>query len=160
MIVVRPTLKRQKKKRKRQADPSRKHYIDLLNKSEANTGHIVSSRSSIAEGTLVAPEIEAEAVAEAIGLPPNYNKSVDPMALTRVHSTRRGSALSETDEASSDGQRSPGVVMQSPNLAKLDSPAMSESEASDEEDEAQGEGGNITAAHSSLPSADNRQGEN
>ncbi|KAI9784043.1 MAG: hypothetical protein M1816_001074 [Peltula sp. TS41687] len=155
VVVVRSTLKRQQKKKKREADPSRKHYQDILNKSEANTGHIVSNRSSIAEGTVVSPELEAEAVAEAIGLPLNFSKSVDPLALTRVHSTRRDSAISETaspttTEASSDGQRSPGVVMQSPSLTKLESPAASESETSDEEDEGQGEEENITITQASL----------
>lgn len=148
MIVVRPTSKRQKKKRKRQADPSRQHYLDILTKSEANSGHIVSNRSSITEGTQVAPEVEAEAVAEAIGLPANYTPSVDPLALSKVHSTRRNVTLPETvsptDDASSDDLRSPGVVMQSPSLGKLDSPAASESEPSDDEDEGQGEEGNIT----------------
>ena len=142
VIVVRPTSKREKKKKKRQADPSRKGYLDILLKSDPSTDHVLegSSRNSLAD-TLVAPEAEAEAVAKAVGLPPNYLHSPDLAALNKAQPTKSDvttpEALSPMEEASSDGARSPGVIMQSPNLTTLDSPAQSYSGSSEDEGDGQ-----------------------
>lgn len=128
VIVVRPTSKREKKKRKRQADPSRRGYLDILQRSGGEAGLGGSSHSSFTEETMVAPEVEAEAVAAAVGLPPDAISSAELASKHEARSTKSGATTPEDP-------RSPGVVMKSPNPGHLESPALSDSEPSEEEEE-------------------------
>lgn len=71
VIVVRPSNKRQKKKAKRLADPTRRSYTNVLAKSSF-PGLVAggnSARNSVVFGEIPkATDLEAVAVAEAIGL--------------------------------------------------------------------------------------------
>lgn len=153
MIVVRPTSKREKKKRKRQLDPNRQGYLDILQKSGGESAYELggSSQSSITDGTLVAPHEEAAAVAAAIGLPPNYSPSLNQpgssMAQPATAEVSSPVSATTTDETLSDAPRSPGVVMKSPDLANLESPAASGSCASEEDGD---EGSGVVLEDSGL----------
>lgn len=145
VIVVRPTSKREKKKKKRQADPSRRSYMDILELSGARGGHVLdpSNRNSIVAESGSATEKEARAVAAAIGLPTAYDKvDNDGSPLTKVQSGR-SDYTSGPD--SPNGEISPGdargpVVMKSPDLGNLESPEGSESSDDDDEEAAKERG--------------------
>lgn len=47
VIVVRPSTKREKKKKKRLADPSRRSYNQILEMSERRGSHIFEDRKSV-----------------------------------------------------------------------------------------------------------------
>ncbi|SMR48884.1 unnamed protein product [Zymoseptoria tritici ST99CH_1E4] len=139
VIVVRPSSKREAKKRKRMQDPTRNGYRDILDKSEdasrGRGGHLLdaNNRFSIVGSDLGAlgeldspgnPDDEARRVAEAIGY---RNAAFHPTArgssLSRMASARSGSSV---DGASNDV----GRVMKSPQMGAMDSPA-----ASDDDDD-------------------------
>lgn len=157
VIVVRPSSKREKKKRKRMRDPSRTGYRDILDKSEdvpsGRGGHLLDERhrSNILGERLGVlgelgsrdPDEEARMVAEAIGYRAGRfpEKSSDGAPLAKVSSAksdvsgrsgRSGSMGSEMDnDMTSPAER----LLKSPELRNLDSPTMSDAEDSDEEDE-------------------------
>ena len=142
VIVVRPTSKREKKKKKRQADPSRRGYMDILERSGAKGGHVLdpSNRNSIVAEAGTATEKEARAVAAAIGLPTAYDKvENDGGPLVKVQSGRSDytsgpESPSPTGGLSPEDARGP-VVMKSPELGNLESPEGSESSDDDNDDE-------------------------
>src|SRR3954454_14073151 len=72
VVVVRPTEKRMKKKKKRDADPTRQDYARLLKESGIEEHETVfgSKSNSIFEQPND-PETEAHAVAAALNLPDN-----------------------------------------------------------------------------------------
>jgi len=75
VIVVRPSPKREKKKKKRLADPNRRSYNHILELSERQGSHIFSGPSSRNSSVSKLPDEEA-AVAAALGLPPqSYTNS-------------------------------------------------------------------------------------
>jgi hypothetical protein len=74
VIVVRPSTKREKKKKKRMADPSRRSYNHILELSERQGSHIFSAPSSRNSSVSKLPDEEA-AVAAALGLPQAYTTS-------------------------------------------------------------------------------------
>lgn len=75
VIVVRPSPKREKKKKKRLADPNRRSYNHILELSERQGSHIFSGPSSRNSSVSKLPDEEA-AVAAALGLPPqSYSNS-------------------------------------------------------------------------------------
>ncbi|KAH0547976.1 hypothetical protein GP486_008282 [Trichoglossum hirsutum] len=147
VIVVRPTSKREKKKKKRQADPNRRGYLDILEKSAAEsgkTGHVLERSSG--EGTtgeqLPASEEEALAVAKAVGLKPGLEAVLQAThdaqsARTEAleSSTSPSPAESPVDELKSPG--SPGVVLKSPDPGYDESPESSESDSDVDETEMQ-----------------------
>lgn len=151
VIVVRPSSKREAKKRKRLQDPARNGYRDILDKSEdaprGRGGHLldVNNRASLFGSDLGAlgeldspgnPDDEARRVAEAIGY---RNNAFQPVSNFR--SSSRGSSLSRVtsarSERSADGNGNDiGRVLKSPELGVVDSPPGSEDEDEyDEEDE-------------------------
>lgn len=67
VIVVRPTTKREKKKKKRLADPARRNYNHILEMSERRGSHIFDRSSSRDSSVSKLPDEEA-AVAAALGL--------------------------------------------------------------------------------------------
>ena len=143
VIVVRPTAKREKKKRKRRADPSRRSYMDILEKGEATGSQILDKidRDKLAENfSTEAGETEAKAVAKAIGLPPDFAGSKEPRRGSEGVD-QEGSPLTKVVSAKSDytsGPESPSPTgglspdetfqeeMRSPELEDLDSPELSE----------------------------------
>src|SRR3954454_8867711 len=74
VIVVRPSPKRQKKKLKRRADPTRRSYNHILELSEQRGSRIFDASSSTESSTSKLPGEEA-AVAEALGLPASYSNA-------------------------------------------------------------------------------------
>lgn len=126
VIVVRPSTKRMKKKKKRMADPSRRNYNLILEKARAGYSLDKTNRNSIVGPLPSATDQEAAAVAKAIGVPKHFEAA----PLTRVTSSKSDA----TERSASPGPLSPAssnVVMKSPNLGPLDSPEVSD-EDSDE----------------------------
>ncbi|KAK1084653.1 hypothetical protein LTR33_002538 [Friedmanniomyces endolithicus] len=153
VIVVRPSKKRARRKEKREKDPGRKGYRDILDKSDdaprGRGGHLLDdrNRSSIAGldlgllGDLDTrdPDEEARKVAEAIGYRPSRPSTCDTANITDTRATslsRVTSTQSNTSGRSVDDLNSPHPterVLQSPDLRNLDSPVPSDDEA-DEDD--------------------------
>lgn len=79
VIVVRPSPKREKKKKKRLADPTRRSYNHILELSEQRGSHIFSAPSSRNSSVSKLPDEEA-AVAAALGLPQDYTNSRSSMS--------------------------------------------------------------------------------
>ncbi|KAI9820278.1 MAG: hypothetical protein M1827_005900 [Pycnora praestabilis] len=133
VIVVRPSAKREKKKKKRQADPGRSTYTDILEMSGWKVGHVLdrNNRDSLVDLAPMAPGSEAAAVAAAIGISAVFDRTVDLPSLSKVESARSD----VTSSNSVDDLRSLGVVMASPNLEDLESPLMSEDSDEDDEDD-------------------------
>lgn len=140
VIVVRPTSKRAKTKRKRLQDPSRTGYRDLLDKSGSAGGHLLDMghRHSVMLDELqsAATDEEAAAVAKAVGFVPPSEPSplgqddgeIPPQTPDSVNSGLM------SGEASPDDTRDVGVVMKSPELQNLDTPAVSSDEDSDDDE--------------------------
>ena len=146
VVVVRPSAKREKKKRKRLADPNRKSYVGIMKESGASGSQVLNKDEM---DKLVGPswgeasEHEALAVAEAIGLPGNTgafaalrkerNPSRDEYGepLSRVTSTR-SDYTSEPESPSPTGYLTPDPPipgeLRSPEFENLESPAMSDEE--------------------------------
>ena len=154
VIVVRPSAKRAKKKAKRQRDPERTGYRDILDKSEdaprGRGGHLLDAQNRSAGagnapgalgdfGGSVDPDLEARMVAEALGikgssaLAATSGRSSTPLD-SNSGSRRRSSSLSRVGTGESVRSTSePGALLKSPSLRGMESP-----ESSDEED-AEGE---------------------
>ncbi|MCJ1472573.1 hypothetical protein MMC13_001222 [Lambiella insularis] len=80
VIVVRPSAKREKKKQKRRADPSRQSYVSILEQGGTEGCQIldnVDSPSLSGQEDSQAREEEARAVARAIGVPALVSSRVD-----------------------------------------------------------------------------------
>lgn len=153
VIVVRPSSKREAKKRKRLQDPSRTGYRDILDKSDdAPRGrgwHLLDAqnRGSVVGDELGAlgqldsagdPDEEARRVAEAIGYrgsPGQQPRTGSALGADRSRE-RRESSLSRITTHSSDGLQSPPIpIIRSPDLGTLDSPSDSENGSGDEDEE-------------------------
>ena len=164
VIVVRPSSKREAKKRKRLRDPSRTGYRDILDKSdEAPRGrgwHLLDAqnRRSVV-GTEVGalgqlgsagdPDHEARMVAEAIGYKGGQQQqqpragtplggarsSISGATGERSNSLNRIPSTQSTTSEGGDVQSPPGVLLKSPDLQGVDSPLPSDDELDDAEDE-------------------------
>lgn len=147
VIVVRPSSKREAKKRKRLRDPSRTGYRDILDKSDeaprGRGGHLLDPQNRLSAADMGAlgqldaahdPDHEARMVAEAIGYkgspaaPPRpvSREGVRSSSLSRVTSTR-----SQDSEVLSPDEQ----VLKSPDLHGADSPPLSDDEEEEFEDE-------------------------
>ncbi|CAG7935554.1 unnamed protein product [Penicillium salamii] len=122
VIVVRPSPKREKKKNKRRADPTRRSYNQILELSEQRGSRIFGTSSSNESSTSKLPDEEA-AVAEALGLPASYSNANSRSSL----SVSDRSSLSHDDSDSTTPARNSldAVIMKSP----LGSPADSSQES-------------------------------
>lgn len=122
VIVVRPSPKREKKKNKRRADPTRRSYNHILELSEQRGSRIFGASSSNDSSTSKLPDEEA-AVAEALGLPASYSNANSRSSL----SVSDRSSISHDDSDSTTPARNSldAVVMKSP----IDSPADSSQES-------------------------------
>ncbi|MCJ1403902.1 hypothetical protein MMC11_007125 [Xylographa trunciseda] len=104
VIVVRPSAKREKKKRKRHADPNRKSYLGILEKSGADSNTMldnIESPNLSGQEDGQAREEEARAVARAIGLPTYLTEGVD-FRRKSSSDTSDTAALSKITSAKSD----------------------------------------------------------
>lgn len=146
VVVVRPTEKRMKKKKKRDADPARQDYARLLKESGID---IHETNISLHHNNLEASntaDAEAHAVAAALGLPARFDPTVKPLYLEGSRPLRKvesgkSDITSVSQESLSPDSRptSPGMVMKGPKIAQLDSPAISGDESSEGEDEEEGD---------------------
>lgn len=132
VIVVRPTSKREKKKKKRQADPNRRGYLDILEKSaggNGKTGHVLggSGENSITGEQPPVGEGEALAVAAAVGLNPEIEAALEAAHAARLEALESSTSPSPT-ESPVDELKNPGVVMKSPDPEDFESPELSESD--------------------------------
>lgn len=155
VVVVRPTEKRMKKKKKRDADPVRQEYARILRESgiDQHETEYVSRSNSIYEeaGNFEKPndpDAEAHAVAVALNLPASYDPTLKPIhlkgsgPLTKVDSgksdaTSISQGRDSRDSLDSTTPSSPGILMKSQKgeAENPDSPAGSGEESSDEEEE-------------------------
>lgn len=127
VIVVRPSTKRMKKKKKRMADPSRRNYNSILERARGGYSLDKTNRNSIIGPLPSATDQEAAAVAKAIGVPKHFEAA----PLSRVVSSK----IDAAERSESPGPLSPALsnrVMKSPNLGPVDSPEVSD----DDSDEA------------------------
>ncbi|KAI4721594.1 hypothetical protein E4T48_02211 [Aureobasidium sp. EXF-10727] len=161
VIVVRPSSKRDKKKRQRLEDPTRRGYRDILDKSDNTTangaGYTLDPlhRLSImpGDGLGALPELEtrdaeeeARMVAEAIGYRPDQI-AADGEPLSRVTSARsdvsrrsgrsaRSGSFGSTRSESPETLRSPSRgLLQSPQLRAVPDSGAETSEYDDSDDE-------------------------
>ncbi|KAI9759241.1 MAG: hypothetical protein M1835_000408 [Candelina submexicana] len=127
VIVVRPTYKRERKKMKRQADPTRRGYMDILERSGTKGTHLLDhdNRDSLVDAAPEAGDMEAAAVAAAIGLP--RATTAETTVLTRVQSAK--SELTSPESPSPTGGLTPDL--RSPSLDNFDSPSESSGEEGD-----------------------------
>ena len=155
VIVVRPSRKREAKKKKRLRDPSRTGYRDILDKSEdaprGRGGHLLDAqnRMSVAGiatdlgalgefGSAGDPDHEARMVAEAVGYKGGRGGSAagrPSMGGERAESSlsRVTSAQSNASEGDIPSPRE--ALLKSPQLRNVDSPVPSDDELDDAEDE-------------------------
>ena len=106
-MVVRPEEKREKKKKKRLADPSRQKYSSILDQTNASGGGAFEGLAQKSGGE--ASENEAAAVAKAIGLNGGFNawkgfkkEGEDGSPLT-TNVSGRSDAISEAESPSPTG---------------------------------------------------------
>lgn len=148
VVVVRPTEKREKKKKKRLNDPARQNYAQILQDNgqgihEAN----VNPKDNTYEPTMLpskGADAEAHAVAEALELPAHFDPTIKPYkpggttAPRRKNSTRsdatEASTPSPEDHSPDSRPNSPGAVMKSPGLEQLESPDASDAEESGDDE--------------------------
>ncbi len=154
VVVVRPSSKREAKKRKRLQDPSRTGYRDILDKSDdaprGRGGHLLDAqnRMSVIGSDLGAlgnfntagdQDDEARKVAEAIGYRDRGNAPGTPRTGSAMGQREAGggrsSSLSRiTSTTSTDGPSSPNEqLLKSPHFGE--SPPSSDDELDDEDEE-------------------------
>lgn len=124
MIVVRPSPKREKKKKKRLADPTRRSYNQILEQSEQRGSRIIDPGNSSTESNISHLPDEEAAVAAALGLPrPSY----------MANSRSSLSMSSERSSVSHDEPVSPNPGGSAEDLAASAENTESESSSTDEE---------------------------
>ncbi|KAH8798907.1 hypothetical protein F5882DRAFT_186091 [Hyaloscypha sp. PMI_1271] len=139
VVVVRPTEKRLKKKKKRDVDPTRQDYARILKESGLDEHETDGGdQNSIFEAPND-PSQEAHAVAAALGLPAAFDPTLKP--LQKEGSRRKSESGQNAQESLSPDSRpaSPEVVLKSPKSNQLESPAISGDESSEGEDDEEGE---------------------
>src|SRR4051812_40874654 len=144
VVVVRPTEKRMKKKKKRDADPTRQDYARLLKESGIEEHETASgSRSNSIFEAPNDPETEAHAVAIALNLPAAFDPTLKPYQLEgsrplkKVDSAKSDITSASQGSLSPDSRpNSPGMVMKAPkSQMESQSPAGSGDESSEDDEE-------------------------
>ncbi|KAL2001479.1 hypothetical protein VTN02DRAFT_1698 [Thermoascus thermophilus] len=130
VIVVRPSAKREKKKKKRLADPNRHSYNDILKMSEKRGSRLFDTST---DSLTKLQEEEAAAVAKAIGLPADYaDRGYSPGDSRETLSSKNSEPEDgrSTPDAQTLNPDSPNaVVLKSPMLGDYDSPSVTETES-------------------------------
>lgn len=147
VVVVRPTEKRIKKKNKRGADPSRQDYARILRESGINEHETNPGSSAVELEISNTPDVEAHAVAAALGLPAAFDPTLKPIHLAGSHALRQVESgtsdvtnISKESPSPDSRSQSPTAVFKSPKSAQLDSPALSDNESSEGEEGSDEEG--------------------
>ena len=146
VIVVRPSEKREKKKLKRRADPTRRAYMEILERGGVTGSQIldkIESDKLAGHMTGEANESEARAVAQALGLPSDYSDYRGVRRESGGFDSGDGAPLGKVISGRSDytsGPESPSPIgglspdeafqeeMRSPELDDFESPELSETE--------------------------------
>ncbi|CAG8962110.1 hypothetical protein HYFRA_00005153 [Hymenoscyphus fraxineus] len=159
VVVVRPTEKRIKKKNKRGADPSRQDYARILRESGINE-HETNPGSNAVELELSnTPDVEAHAVAAALGLPAAFDPTLKPLQPSGSHALKKvESGTSDVTNISKDSNHvesrpeSPTAAFKNPKGAPLtaDSPTPSEEDNESSEEEEDDEAGEFEAVSGQL----------
>lgn len=151
-MVVRPEEKREKKKKKRLADPSRQNYSSILDQTYASSSGAYESLARQSGGK--ASETEAAAVAKAIGLNKGFGawkgfkkEGEDGSPLTKTLSGR-SDATSEAESPSPTGPLV-GDLDEVPEMDPLESSALND--AGQQWEEANDEGAESKALEESDP---------
>lgn len=127
VIVVRPTSKRDKARSKRQNDPNRLGYHEMLAKSESLLD-VTTSPAPSPRGSFIATDEQAAAVTASLqnqSAQAQYTQPAEPSPLAQVHRAE------ESDDEKD--LRSPGSLLKSPELQNLDSPDLSSESSSEDE---------------------------
>ncbi|OKL61967.1 hypothetical protein UA08_02565 [Talaromyces atroroseus] len=140
VVVVRPSTKREKKKKKRLADPTRRSYGNILQISEQQGSGLFNKKVSSDTNVAKLPAEEAAAVAEAVGLPRRFqhahtgsdSKLSTTSSNTEEDNTKDGSRTQTPQPSPEMEDENAGRVLKSPGLGNLDSPPESESESETE----------------------------
>lgn len=139
VVVVRPSTKREKKKKKRLADPTRRSYGNILQISEQQGSGLFNKQVSSDTNVAKLPADEAAAVAEAVGLPRHFQHahtgSDSKLSTTSSNEDDNGKDVlrSDTPQLSPDMEDDTGErVLKSPGLGNLDTPPDSEDESESE----------------------------
>ncbi|KAJ5043115.1 uncharacterized protein L3040_004500 [Drepanopeziza brunnea f. sp. 'multigermtubi'] len=162
VVVVRPTEKRTKKKKKRDADPSRQDYARILRESGLAMHEIESGSGTPEIEFTNTPDVEAHAVAAALGLPAQFDPTLKPLIFEGNSGSRNHR---KTDSTASDGTSvfkstavtdsrpsSPGMVIKNPKVRResadsRDSNSLSGDEESSDEEEGEFE---VVSGHDLL----------
>lgn len=128
VTVVRPSLKREKKKQKRLADPTRRSYNQILEMSERRGSRFFDASSSTDSSLTILPDEEA-AVAEALGLPPSYFRSRSSVSVASV--SEKSSTPHDDHEPTSSvmWDSLDEAVKQAHTSGDFDSPELTDSES-------------------------------
>lgn len=150
-MVVRPSAKREKKKRKRLQNPARRVYQNIFDKSGVIGSHMFDKNERdkmVPHSGGEASELEAQAVADAIGLNEkigifaNFRKDEteddDGHSLAKVPSaksdcTSGAESPSPTGPLGSDDTEGPGI--QNTDFERLDTDQELEEEGAEEDEE-------------------------
>lgn len=130
-MVVRPEEKREKKKRKRLADPSRQNYSSILDQTNVSGDGAFESLARQSGGE--ASKNEAAAVAKAIGLNKGFGdwkgfkkEAEEGSPLTKTVSAR-SDATSEAESPSPTGPLLDESILEDVSkIDRLESPALSD----------------------------------
>jgi hypothetical protein len=164
VVVVRPTEKRIKKKKKRDADPTRQDYARILRESgveQHDTAH--TSTTSLLEASNN-PAQEAHEVAEALGLPARFDPTKTPYEveisrpLKRIESIQSDTTIvASPNDMSPNPERSPSPTTprkDSKPMQRAESPIFSGDESSEGEDEDDEDGEfEVVSGHALLGNA-------
>ncbi|KAE8383488.1 hypothetical protein BDV26DRAFT_251830 [Aspergillus bertholletiae] len=163
VIVVRPSTKREKKKKKRLADPTRRSYNQILELSEQRGSKLFDTASSTDSHISKLPDEEA-AVAAALGLPQSYANSRSSLSMSERSSVSHdenlnndslGTSLSpaagspESTESDSTTDDEPGAQAKTtPDGSSSETVSMEESK---EADAASTDESELTSSNQSTP---------
>jgi hypothetical protein len=127
VIVVRPSSKREKKKQKRRADPSRRSYMEIVEKSGAQGSQVLKKaelEKNVGPALSEAKLKEAGAVANATGIPDSIENAA---YLKNMLNGAEPSSGPDSPSPVGRSSASPGSgVRMSPDLGRLVSSDLSE----------------------------------
>ncbi|ODH51286.1 hypothetical protein GX48_02526 [Paracoccidioides brasiliensis] len=169
VIVVRPTAKREKKKQKRLANPSRQRYNHLLRLGDMKSGRVFDTSHSANNSVMKLPEEGAQAVGTRPDGEQEYRnhhlsfskdtaltKSTDDVDDDEGRSeSRRSSSVLDSKVSGSGSELSPGMT--EAGMRDIESPAVTDGENEDDREHEHGhddDGGALErerTAHDSTP---------
>jgi hypothetical protein len=122
VVVVRPTEKRIKKKKKRDADPARQDYARILRESGVEEHETANSSKNSTFEAPNDPATEAHAVAAALGLPARFDPTLTPYVVEVSRPLKTNSRKSEAGTGSVNGSVNGSVDDLSPGDSRSLSP--------------------------------------